>query len=106
VTRTNLPLTDITGGADWKTTPLIKSRLAGGFCLRAPAQGACTYANICEHCPSFHTDAGSLAILSAQRVDAQALAQDAEQRGWITEATRHNRLVARLDALIERAQAS
>lgn len=105
-TRTSLPLTDITGGADWKTTPLIKSRLAGGFCLRAPAQGACTYANICEHCPSFHTDAGSLAILGAQRVDAQALAEDAEQRGWIAEAARHNRLVARLDALIEQAQAS
>ena len=54
--RTSLPLADITGGADWKDTPLIKSRLAGGFCLRAPAQGACTYANICEHCPSFHAD--------------------------------------------------
>jgi hypothetical protein len=104
-TRTSLPLTDITRGADWKTTPLIKSRLAGGFCLRAPAQGACTYANICEHCPSFHADAGSLAVLSAQRVDARALAQDAEQRGWIAEAGRHHRLVARLDALIEQAQA-
>lgn len=104
-TRTSLPLTDITGGADWKTTPLIKSRLAGGFCLRAPAQGACTYANICEHCPSFHADAGSLAVLGAQRVDARALAQDAEQRGWIAEAARHHRLVARLDALIEQAQA-
>ena len=34
--RRTLPLTDITGGADWKDTPLLKSRLAGGFCLRAP----------------------------------------------------------------------
>jgi integrase len=59
-TRTSLPLVGITGGADWKDTPLIKSRLAGGFCLRAPAQGACTYANICEHCPSFHSNASSL----------------------------------------------
>lgn len=104
-TRTSLPLTDITRGADWKTTPLIKSRLAGGFCLRAPAQGACTYANICEHCPSFHSDASSLAVLTAQRVDARALAQDAEERGWITEATRHHKLIARLDTLIEQAQA-
>src|SRR5450755_2673630 len=55
--RTSLPLADITGGADWKNTPFIKSRLAGGFCLRTPAQGACTYANICENCPSLHTDA-------------------------------------------------
>jgi integrase len=104
ITRTNLPLADITRGADWKTTPLIKSRLAGGFCLRAPAQGACTYANICEHCPSFHSDASSLPVLAAQRVDARALAQDAEQRGWITEAARHHKLIARLDTLIDQAQ--
>ena len=101
----SLPLTDITGGADWKDTPLLKSRLAGGFCLRAPAQGACPYANICEHCPSFHTEPSSLPILAAQRVDAQALARDAEQRGWIAEAERHQRLIARLDTLITKAQA-
>jgi Phage integrase family len=34
--RISLPLADITGGADWKNTPLLKSRMAGGFCLRAP----------------------------------------------------------------------
>ena len=76
--RTSLPLTDITGGRDWKDTPLLKSRMAGGFCLRAPAQGACTYANICEHCPSYHAEPSSLPILAAQRVDAEALARDAE----------------------------
>lgn len=103
--RTSLPLTDITGGKDWKDTPLLKSRLAGGFCLRAPAQGACTYANICEHCPSFHTEPSSLPILAAQRVDAEALARDAEQRGWIAEAQRHHRLIAQLDTLIDKAQA-
>jgi integrase len=102
--RRQLPLSDITGNADWKDTPLIKSRLAGGFCLRAPAQGACAYANICEHCPSFHTSASSLPILAAQRIDAEALARDAEQRGWITEAERHQQLVQRLDGLIEQAQ--
>jgi integrase len=101
----SLPLTDITGGADWRDTPLLKSRMAGGFCLRAPAQGACPYANICEHCPSFHTEASSLPILAAQRVDAEALARDAEQRGWIAEAERHQRLVARLDTLITKAHA-
>lgn len=103
--RASLPLTDITGGKDWRDTPLLKSRLAGGFCLRAPAQGACTYANICEHCPSFHTEASSLPVLAAQRVDAEALARDAEQRGWIAEAERHQRLIAQLDLLIEKGQA-
>jgi len=103
--RTSLPLADITGGADWKNTPFIKSRLAGGFCLRTPAQGACTYANICENCPSLHTDASSLPVLAAQRVDAEALARDAEERGWITEADRHRKLITRLDTLISEAQA-
>lgn len=103
--QTSLPLTDITGGADWKDTPLLKSRLAGGFCLRAPAQGACSYANICEHCPSFHAEPSSLPILAAQRVDAEALARDAEQRGWIAEAERHQQLIARLDILMGQAQA-
>jgi len=101
--RTSLPLTDITGGRDWKETPLLKSRMAGGFCLRAPAQGACTYANICEHCPSYRAEPSSLPILAAQRIDAEALAQDAENRGWISEAKRHQQLIARLDTLIHEA---
>ena len=101
--RTSLPLTDITGGRDWKDTPLLKSRMAGGFCLRAPAQGACTYATICEHCPSYRAEPSSLPILAAQRIDAEALAHDAENRGWISEATRHQQLIARLDTLINEA---
>jgi integrase len=95
-----LPLVAITGGADWKDSPTIKSRLAGGFCLRAPAQGSCPYANICEHCPNFRTDPGFLAVLGTQRADAQALLADAEARGWAGEAGRHRRLIARLDQLI------
>jgi integrase len=90
---------------DWRKSPTIKARLAGGFCLRAPAQGACPYANICEHCPNFRTGAAHLPVLAAQRVDAAALAADAEARGWIPEADRHRRLIARLDALIEEAEA-
>ena len=100
--RAALPLLDITGG-DWKDAPSFKSRLAGGFCLRAPAQGACPYANICEHCPSFRTDSTHLPVLAAQHQDAQALAADAEARGWIEEADRHHRLIARLDAVMAQA---
>jgi hypothetical protein len=88
---------------DWREAPSIKARLAGGYCLRAPAQGSCPYANICEHCPSFRTDAASISVLSAQRVDAVALAADAESRGWVDEADRHRRLVERLDALLAEA---
>lgn len=103
--RTQLPLTVITGGTPWQDTPLLKSRMAGGFCLRTPAQGACSYANICEHCPSYRSEPSSLPILAAQRVDAEALARDAEQRGWISEAQRHHQLIARLDALIADTEA-
>jgi integrase len=96
---TRIPVTAKPAG-DWRDQPAYKSRLAGGYCLRAPAQGACPYANICEHCPSFRADASSVAVLGAQRVDAHALAIDAEKRGWIDEADRHHRLISRLDTLI------
>jgi integrase len=103
--RTSLPLAGVTGGTEWKDSPAIKSRLAGGFCLRAPAQGACAYANICEHCPNFRTDTGYLPVLAAQKADTEQLAADAEARGWISEAGRHRKLIARLDGLIAKAQA-
>ena len=44
-------------------------------------QGACPYANICEHCPSFCTDASHLGVLAAQRVSAEAPTADAAARG-------------------------
>ena len=90
---------------NWRDAPAIKARLAGGYCVRSQAQGACAYANICEHCPSFRTDASHLAVLSAQRVDAEALLADAEKRGWVAEADRHRRLIERLDLHMARAQA-
>jgi integrase len=102
-----LPVTDITGGnADWKDTPLIKSRLAGGYCLRTAAQGSCAYANICEHCPSLRTDAAFLPVLAAQRADAEKLLADAEARGWGEEAARHRRLLGRLDQRMAQTEAS
>ncbi|HUP73835.1 MAG TPA: tyrosine-type recombinase/integrase [Acidimicrobiales bacterium] len=90
--RTTIPINNNCGTGcghdnDWRDAPAIKSRLAGGHCLRAPAQGACPYANICEHCPSFRTDTASIAVLSAQRVDTEALAADAQRRGWTTKPT-------------------
>lgn len=108
--KTRIPITNSNGtecpsGNDWRDAPAIKARLAGGHCLRAPAQGACPYANICEHCPNFRTDAASIAVLAAQRVDARALADDAQARGWIDEADRHRRLLDRLDTLIAQAEA-
>ena len=88
---------------DWRTTATVKTPLAGGYCLRAPAQGPCSYANICEHCPSFHTTPAYLPVLTAQRDDAQALAHDARHRGWDHETERHLHLITRINNLIERA---
>ena len=101
--RPRIPVTangGCTSDDDWRDAPAIKARLAGGHCPRAPAHRACPYPNICEHCPSFRTDAASAAVLSAQRVDTQALLADAQTRGWIDEADRHRRLLDRLDTLI------
>src|SRR5205823_12377952 len=99
-----LPIAGITGGGDWKDAPVIKARLAGGHCLRAPAQGACPYANICEHCPSFRAGAADLPVLAAQRIDAEALAAAAQKRRRITEAARHRKPLTRLDAPTAQAQ--
>jgi hypothetical protein len=43
-------------------------------------------------------------VLAAQRADAEALARDAEARGWGSEVERHRRLIERLDAHIHQAQ--
>jgi hypothetical protein len=85
----------------WIATPTIKTALAGGYCLRAPAQGACTYANICEHCPRYHTTIEDIPALIRQRDTAATLAQDAEHRGWDDETERHLRLITRLNNLID-----
>ena len=100
--RTQLPI----AGGNWRDAPLIKARLAGGYCLRTAAQGSCAYANICEHCPNFRSESSFLPVLRLQKVDAEALAADAQARGWGEEAARHRRLIERLDLLIARADAS
>jgi hypothetical protein len=90
----------------YSQAPLIKARLAGGYCLRTAAQGPCAYANICEHCPNFRSGASFLPVLQLQRADAEALAADAQARGWGDEAARHRRLIERIDLLITQADAS
>lgn len=101
-----LPILDITAGGDWKHTPLVKARLASGYCLRTAAQGACPYANICEHCPNFRTDTAFRTVLATQRADTEILAADAEARGWGDEAARHRRLLSRLDTHMAQTQPS
>ncbi|HVA75870.1 MAG TPA: tyrosine-type recombinase/integrase [Acidimicrobiales bacterium] len=98
--------TPVTLQTDWRAAPMIKSRLAGGYCLRSLAQGPCAYTHVCEHCPNFRTDHSFLPMLVTQRADAAKLVADAEGRGWGEEAARHRRLIERLDRLIAGAEAS
>lgn len=86
---------------DSLSAPTVNTSLAGGYCQRAPAQGACTYANICETCPSFHTTSEYTQTLTVQRDRAVALAEQTSTRGWDSETERHLRLIARLNALID-----
>jgi site-specific recombinase XerD len=96
-------LADLTDGTgDWRQAPFLKTRLAGGYCLRTTAQGACSYANICEHCPNFRCETQSLPVLAAERADTAVLADDAHTRGWDTETARHRQLLQRLDLLMTR----
>src|SRR5690606_27275526 len=88
---------------DWRTTATIKTALAGGYCLRAPVQGPCAYADLCEHCPAYRTTIEHIPVLTAQRDDAAVLAQDATDRGWDAETERHLRLISRLNTHIEQA---
>ncbi len=36
---------------------MLKTRVAHGYCTREHAAGACPYANICEQCDNFTTNA-------------------------------------------------
>jgi integrase len=98
--------TPVTLDTDWRSAPLIKARLAGGYCVRTLAQGTCAYTNICEHCPNYRSDATFLPTLLTQRADAASLMADAEARGWGDEAARHRRLIDRLDRLISGAESA
>lgn len=98
--------TMVTLDTDWRNAPLIKARLSGGYCVRTLAQGSCAYTNICEHCPNYRSDSTFLPTLLTQRADTASLIADAEARGWGEEATRHRRLIDRLDRLISTAQSA
>ena len=77
---------------DWLHAEMLKTRLAHGFCSREPVAGACAYANICEQCDNFVPDHDRAQLLSEQLDDIRALRDDANARGWTSEAARHDRV--------------
>jgi len=78
----------------------VQARCEG---LRPDRRGP--YANICEHCPSFHTTSDYNPVLTQQRGKATALADDATSRGWDSETERHLKLINRINDLITVADA-
>jgi integrase len=74
---------------DWLHSEMIKTRVAHGYCSRHLTAGACTYANICEQCDNYVPDPNRNDIIESQLADVIELRDDADQRGWTDERTRH-----------------
>ena len=81
---------------DWLHSEMLKTRVAHGYCSRHIAAQACPYANICEQCDNFVTTPAFLPALRDQLDDTQALHDDANTRGWPSEAARHHRVIVSL----------
>lgn len=100
-----LPLVAITGGADWKDTATIKSRLAGGSAyapqLRDPVPMPTSASTARTSAPTPATSPSS----APNTPTRSPCAADAETRGWGAEAERHRRLADRLDELISQTRA-
>lgn len=102
--RARRPLFVIPAGArtavpakvDWLHGELIKTRLAHGFCSRDSVAGACPYSNICEQCDNFVPDPSRATVIAEQLDDIRLLRDDADQRGWTSEAARHARVAEHL----------
>jgi hypothetical protein len=86
----------------WLNSEMIKTRVAHGYCSRHLAAEACPYANICENCDNYQTSTEFLPQLQDQLADAQALHDDAVERGWDGEVARHARLITSLQRHIDR----
>ena len=106
-TRLTLPIAPagqpiIPGRIEWLRTEMLKTRVAHGYCSRQLAAEACPYANICEQCDNYVTAAEFTPQLQAQLTDVTALRDDAAERGWHTEVARHSRVIASIQAHLQR----
>ena len=92
----------IPGRVEWLRAEMLKTRVAHGYCSRQLAAEACPYANICEQCDNYVTAPEFIPQLQAQLADVTALRDDAAARGWHTEVARHSRVIASLQAHLQR----
>ncbi len=92
----------VPGRVEWLASEMLKTRVAHGYCARDLVAEACPYANICETCPNFVTAAEFLPALDAQLADIRVLRNDADTRGWTSEAARHQRVITSLEHHLRR----
>lgn len=89
---------------DWIASEFLKTRVATGYCSRHLAADACPYSNICETCDNFVPAPEFVPALQDQLADVRQLRADAQQRGWISEAERHGRVVDALEDHLRRLE--
>ena len=87
---------------EWLAAEMLKTRVAHGFCSRDLAAEACAYANICETCPNYTTTPDFAPAITAQLDDIRHLRDDAQNRGWTSETTRHQRVITSLENHLRR----
>jgi integrase len=87
---------------DWLAGEMLKTRVAHGYCSRELAAGACPYSNICEQCDNFVATPEFAATIEDQLADVRALHDDAIERGWDAEASRHGRVADSLEEHLRR----
>ena len=86
----------------WLQSEMLKTRVAHGYCSRDLVAEACSYANICETCPNFTTAPQFVPAITDQLADIRVLRDDADDRGWTSEATRHQRVITSLEGHLRR----
>jgi integrase len=87
---------------EWLAAEMLKTRVAHGYCSRDLAAEACPYANVCETCPNYATTPDFTPALEAQLGDIRQLRDDAQARGWTSEAARHQRVITSLESHLRR----
>jgi integrase len=87
---------------EWLRSEMLKTRVAHGYCSRDLVAEACPYANICEQCDNYVAAPEFQPALEAQLADVIELRDDARNRGWDSEAARHDRVIASIDGHLRR----
>lgn len=82
--------------------PLIKTRLANGYCIRTLDQGICKHANVCESCGNFQTGSAFENTIKNQVEEERIILNDACKYQLESEILRHQHIIRSLEKLLDR----